>query len=74
MTTALNNMGAAYYELGDYEQALQHNTDALRIAEEVGDLSSIAASSINTGNVLVKLNNHRHRNGFQNGWKQKRNW
>jgi len=52
LSKALTLLGRAYRDKGDYEGALKAFTDQLQLAEQVGDLSQVALSHVEIGNVL----------------------
>jgi len=52
-----NNLGAAYYDLKDYESALKSNLKSLEIKESLGDKVGIASSYINIGADYFAMKN-----------------
>ena len=54
---AYNKLGNAYYDLGDFQQAIEHYTQSLSIAKEVGNRSGEGIAYGNLGNVYHRLGN-----------------
>ena len=53
MATALNMKGVAYYNKGNYPQALEYHQRSLKIREEIGDKKGIAGSIGCIGNIYA---------------------
>ncbi len=53
-----NYRGIVYSDMGNYEEALQHNEIAIKLFEEVGYDAGIAATQINSGNIEMYLGNY----------------
>ncbi len=56
LATAYMNLGSAHYSMGNYEQALQQNSKALRVAMRVNNHYAIASAYNNMGLALEQLN------------------
>jgi tetratricopeptide (TPR) repeat protein len=56
IAASFNNLGSAYYSLGEYQQAIEYHQQSLVIAQEIGDRRGEADSWFNLANVLNKLN------------------
>ncbi|MDY7030720.1 MAG: tetratricopeptide repeat protein [Thermodesulfobacteriota bacterium] len=49
----LNNIGAVYYSMNNFEKAMEFLVEALRISEEIDDPAGKAASLNNMGNTSL---------------------
>lgn len=52
---ACGNLGNAYYMLGDFESAIDHHHERLRIAKEFGDKAAERRANNNLGNAHIFL-------------------
>ena len=55
---SLNNIGANYYDQGDYAKALEKSAKALSIAQEIGEVIIIKEASNNLWETYKKLGKH----------------
>ncbi len=62
VSLCLNNMGAIFYDQGDYGDALEHYQRALKIFGELGDKSGISECFINTGLCYEELGDQKRAN------------
>ncbi len=53
--SSYNNLGLAYYSLGEYQQAIQYYQQSLAITREIGDRNGEASSYNNLGNAYSSL-------------------
>ena len=54
LSQAMQILGRAYRDRGDYEVALKSFSEWLRLDEEINDISQVAHSHVEIGNVLVR--------------------
>jgi tetratricopeptide (TPR) repeat protein len=52
------NLATAYFELGNYQEAIRYFKEALELAEECKDLSDIVLAKINLGNIYKFVGDH----------------
>ncbi|MEO9967325.1 MAG: tetratricopeptide repeat protein [Reichenbachiella sp.] len=52
-------LGIVYWSTGRYQQSLEHNFEAKRIYEELGDDRRVMLIEVNNSNVYGELNDHR---------------
>jgi len=55
ISASLNNLGNAYYSLGDYQKAIDFHQQSLEIKREIGDRYGISASLMGLGNAYNSL-------------------
>jgi tetratricopeptide (TPR) repeat protein len=51
---ALNNLGVAYMEGGDWQAAIDYYRRGIELGEKVGDVNSVAIMTHNLGNILLQ--------------------
>jgi tetratricopeptide (TPR) repeat protein len=56
---SLNNLGLAYFSLGEYRRAISFHEQSLEIKREIGDRRGEAASLGNLGNAYASLGEYR---------------
>lgn len=52
-STGLNNIGLAFFNKGDYPNALKYHLKTLRIREKLGDKKGIGVCKLNIGNIYL---------------------
>jgi len=59
MTAQLSNIGRIYYQLGQYQNALDHFQPTLEITRNTGNLLGVVTSLNDIGEVYIKLGKYR---------------